>query len=310
MAASALDDDQMMAIFDLTKKGFPVIAHGKSTRAKILSLGFNTASNTIIATCVKEVSFFTFQNGKIKGSKGIGWGKTAAESVLCQASVGQTTFTGGYGGDIISWSGKNLGKRTKAHAGRVNALFAQGNTLVSGGHDGKVNVYAVNGATLKLSQTLDLNDPSIQSSNAKATSVCIGPNNKILVGTRGGEIVEFTGNSSTVYMRSHFESELWGLALHPNKTEMITYGRDGMLAIWDMVNRRQKIHTQLEGPGDAVAITNDGTKIAVGMINGTFQVFDYKTDSKGGITFKNIKARKDRSPKGKAIQIIKFSPND
>ena len=60
MAASAMDDDQMMCIFDLKKKGFPVHAHGKSTRAKILSLGFSTDGSTVIATCVKEVSFFTF----------------------------------------------------------------------------------------------------------------------------------------------------------------------------------------------------------------------------------------------------------
>ena len=104
-------------------------------------------------------------------------------------------------------------------------------------------MYTVTGAALKLTSTLDLNEPSISSANPKATSVCLGPNNKILVGTRGGEIVEFSGNSSKVYMRAHYESELWGLALHPNKTEMITYGRDSMLAIWDMPTRRQKIHT-------------------------------------------------------------------
>ena len=54
---------------------------------------------------------------------------------------------------------------------------------------------------------------------------------------------------------------------------MITFGRDGMLAVWDMNNRRQKIHTKLEGPGDAVALSNSGTIVAVGMINGTFQAF-------------------------------------
>ena len=105
--------------------------------------------------------------------------------------------------------------------------------------------------------------------------MCIGPNSNVLVGTRGGEIVEFVGDKSTVYMRSHFDSELWGLAVHPTKPEMITYGRDSMLAVWDMTNRRQKIHTKLEGPGDAVAISNSGSIVAVGMINGTLQAFNY-----------------------------------
>ena len=108
--------------------------------------------------------------------------------------------------------------------------------------------------------------------------MCLGPGGKVLVGTRGGEIVEFPANQSAqpnVYMRSHYESELWGLAMHPTRPEMITYGRDSMLAIWDMPTRRQKIHTKLEGPGDAVAISNSGSIVAVGMINGTLQAFNY-----------------------------------
>ena len=81
-----------------------------------------------------------------------------------------------------------------------------------------------------------------------------------------------------------------------------------MLAIWDMPTRRQKIHTKLEGPGDAVAISNSGQVVAGGMINGTFQAFDCRADTQGRITFKSLRARRDR--KGKAIQIIKFSPDD
>ena len=53
----------MMAVFEWAKPpakpGKPIvpIAHGKSTRAKILSLSFNPAANMVVATCVKEVSF-------------------------------------------------------------------------------------------------------------------------------------------------------------------------------------------------------------------------------------------------------------
>ena len=46
LIASAMDDDQMVAVFEWEKKpkkagkAVPPIAHGKSTRAKILSLSF------------------------------------------------------------------------------------------------------------------------------------------------------------------------------------------------------------------------------------------------------------------------------
>ena len=68
LVASAMDDDQMMAVFDWQakpKKGKVVapIAHGKSTRAKILSLGFTPDGQGIVATCVKEVAFISFAKG-------------------------------------------------------------------------------------------------------------------------------------------------------------------------------------------------------------------------------------------------------
>ena len=88
LVASAMDDDQMVAVFEWekppAKKGKPIkpVAHGKSTRAKILSLSFNPAGNQIVATCVKEVSFMTITNGAIKAQKGTGWGNKGAVSVL------------------------------------------------------------------------------------------------------------------------------------------------------------------------------------------------------------------------------------
>lgn len=79
------------------------------------------------------------------------------------------------------------------------------------------------------------------SMNPMAMSVCQNENTQaILVGTRGGEIIEFNYQTekAAIHLRSHFDSELWGLAMHPTKPEMYTYGRDCMLAVWDMKTRR------------------------------------------------------------------------
>lgn len=75
-------------------------------------------------------------------------------------------------------------------------------------------------------------------------------------------------------MRAHFDQELWGLAMHPMNTEMVTVGRDAMLAVWDMPTRKQKSKLKLEGPADAVAISNNGQHIMVGFLNGKWQAFD------------------------------------
>jgi len=101
-------------------------------------------------------------------------------------------------------------------------------------------------------------------------------------------------------MRAHFDSELWGLAMHPTKTEMVTVGRDAMLAVWDIPSRTQKKVIKLEGAADAVAFSNNGQHICVGFMNGKFQAFDSN--------FTVLRQRSDR--KGKSIQCIKYSPDD
>lgn len=78
LAASAFDDDHCIAIYEWQTKLKPgearkPIASGKGTKANILSLGFNLQGNQLVATAVKEVNFYSFDGGLIKGKKGTGW---------------------------------------------------------------------------------------------------------------------------------------------------------------------------------------------------------------------------------------------
>jgi microtubule-associated protein-like 6 len=96
--------------------------------------------------------------------------------------------------------------------------------LITGGGDGLVIVWSYSGA-LQQTKTFDLKLPEIRSMLPKARSVCENPSNgMILVGTRGGEIIEFGGPKPAIFMRSHYDGELWGLATHPQKEEFITIG--------------------------------------------------------------------------------------
>lgn len=77
-----------------------------------MSVGWNSTNDVVIATCVKSVVFFTFAAGKIAQKNGTGWGTTTcADTVLSQATCGNTTFTGHYSGEIISWVGTSISKR-------------------------------------------------------------------------------------------------------------------------------------------------------------------------------------------------------
>jgi len=78
LAASAFDDDHCIAVYagwNAPMKPGQVLkplATGKGTRANIMSLGFNPESNQLVATCMKEVNFFAFNGGILKGKKGTG----------------------------------------------------------------------------------------------------------------------------------------------------------------------------------------------------------------------------------------------
>ena len=113
-----------------------------------MSLAFAPNEETLVACCVKEVKFFQFNTSALKSTKGSGWGRTAADTVLSNAYVGNTLFTGTLGGEIISWSGSSISKRTKAHAKKVNALHSQGEKLISGSHDGTIVIWQTSGTSI------------------------------------------------------------------------------------------------------------------------------------------------------------------
>lgn len=153
MAASAFDDDHTIAIYDWQQQLKPgqtikPIASGKGTRANILSLGFNPIGDTLVATAIKEVNFYTFEGGILKATKGIGWGTNPQEAVLCQAFVDNTLYTGTFSGSILSWSGRSISKSFKAHTDGCHAMYPTQKTkgIISGGGDGQVIIWnAANG---------------------------------------------------------------------------------------------------------------------------------------------------------------------
>ena len=83
-----MDDDHTVAIYDwqkVLKPGETIkpLASGKGTRANIMSLGFNPSGDTLIATAIKEVNFFTYAGGILTAAKGTGWGTNPQEAVIC-----------------------------------------------------------------------------------------------------------------------------------------------------------------------------------------------------------------------------------
>jgi microtubule-associated protein-like 6 len=274
LAASAMDEDHNVAIFEWQKSaskkkggksGGPLVAAGKGTRANILSLCFNPDESQVVACAVKEVTFLSFAGGVIKGKRGIGWGKGGdRQAVLCGVFMGNTLLTGVFSGHIYVWKGNSISSKKKAHEKGCNALWARkcAPGFISGGNDGKVIVWT---ETFEKQKVLDLRDPVVNSYTPKVRSVCENEKgNKILVGTRGGEIVEFTDKKSQIHLRSHSDGELWGLAMHPTEQQFYTVGQEAMLAIWDIKTRRQLKFARLDCPADCLEFSPNAKFLAIG----------------------------------------------
>lgn len=111
-----------------------------------------------------------------------------------------------------------------------------GKGLITGGGDGIIILW---NTSMVEERRIDLKAPEVRSMLPKVRSVVENDKGAVLVGTRGGEIVEFgAGPKPLVLMRGHYEGELWGLATHPTKEEYITVGQDNFLAIWDIKQRK------------------------------------------------------------------------
>ena len=81
---------------------------------------------------------------------------------------------------------------------------------------------------------IDIKTPEVHSLNPKIRSVYENENGNILVGTRGGEILEIENGNPTVYLRGHWDKELWGMCANPKKNQYFTVGQDKLLGVLDI----------------------------------------------------------------------------
>lgn len=92
----------------------------------------------------------------------------------------------------------------------------------------------------------------------------------ILIGTRGSEIYEISASDGSdqhggPLVQGHCEYELWGLAVHPSKSQVCTVGDDKTVRIWDTASKQLLKMTKLDTAARTCAYSPDGMTIAVGL---------------------------------------------
>ncbi|MBP3801902.1 MAG: EF-hand domain-containing protein, partial [Clostridia bacterium] len=321
LCATAADDDHNIAVFDWKKgqaedlstiknknlrvkknqaqcKG-PVYGYAKGGRANILGVCFNKDGKKVACCAVKEVNVFTVQSGKMKKTKCTGLKGSELTSIMCCGYLKDKLLCGSINGKLLICSGTQFTKSQKAHKTALNTLYIKSDDsgFITGGGDGIILKW---NNKFKVISKIDIKTPEVHSLNPKIRSVCENENGNILVGTRGGEILEVEDENPNVYLRGHWDKELWGLCADPKKNQFYTVGQDKLLAVWDIKNRKMINYCIIEKEGMTIACSPKGDELAIGCKEGELYIYDAEK-----LKQKYIKKETVR----KSISDVKYSPD-
>ena len=324
LAASALDDEHSIAVFEWEKgtaenisksqnhrlkdKNFNMetlslylYCQGKMGRANILGMCFNKSGKKLACCGVKEVNIFEIAKGSMKKKRCTGLKGSEITAIMCCGYLNDILICGSSTGNLLICSGSMFTKSKKAHKNGINCLYIKNNEkgFLTGGNDGYILIWDNKINTVN---KISIRSKEINSMNYRIRSVCENDTGNILVGTRGGEIIEFEGNKAKILLRGHFDGELWGLCSHPKKNIFFTVGEDKLLAVWDIKTKKLILKSVLEEKSKTVDCSPDCRELAVGCESGNLYIYD-------AINLKLKFKIDNKESQKKAIQIIKYSPS-
>ncbi|MCQ2819417.1 MAG: EF-hand domain-containing protein, partial [archaeon] len=321
LVATAADDNHNLAIFDWQKgtaedlssitnhrlkpkkgqaqcKG-PVYATCETGKANILGVCFNKDATTIALACVKQIGIITVAQGKLKVKKATGLRGDNLTYIYCCGYLNNTLLCGTANGKLLVLAGTAVSKTIKGHTAAINSLMImEGNIgFITGGADGMVLVWD---SKYNVNKRISIKAEDVGSFNYRVRSVDQDLNGNILVGTRGGEIIEVINDVPNIVLRGHWDGELWGLCVDPKEEVYYTVGEDKMLGVWDVKTRKLKQKVLLDEAATSIDISPDGTLLAIGCDNANLYIYDAKSLKKKGT--------KKKESVQQSIEEIKFSP--
>ena len=317
LVGTAMNDDHDIAIYDISSlvkrdargpRKCPLLCKSRGAKDKVLALEFSKVpgDKTIFMGTRRDLYYIQWTNKKLTMKKVSGYARDKKQGNICIGHLtGFDCVVGTKSGELQGIKGMSPSTYAKGHSKIVYAMCtsADGNTLISGGGDGRIIVWG--GKLQQLSSFMINENFRLVNPRIRALSLSNSSRN-LIVGTRGGQIVKIEFGSTKlrdcivkeVVLNSHHSDELWGLACHSTRPEYVTCGEDFLLARWSLQTKNQIKQVSLKYQAKVLAINEKKNEIAVGCKNGRVLILDYE----------GLKTSKEIPVCNKAISELKYSP--
>ena len=197
-----------------------------------------------------------------------------------------------------------------------------GETVVSGGGDGKVKWWAsaaLTGATRTASFKCEPHTVRVLAGDDNKTPPpiraidCHKHSSDVMVGTIRCDVWEIDDVNGAHPVAYGHSGEVRGLAVHPTEPHIFaTASEAGRLFLWNAKLKMLKAKCTLHHPAVGAGVLPDGKHVAVGCKDGTLMILDYKNLVNG--YFKQVVQREDGTRCefhhcNEAIDEVKYSPD-
>ena len=228
LAVADLHNDHYVSVWDASSGA--KVSEMKGGPDKILDVCWNRSSYVFCTAGIKHIYFWDMSSGALTNNKGL-FGQAGEQSNMTSVQwlSDGSAVTGGGNGQLYNWRGRELQKTVQVHgAGQaVHSLIIVNDKIFSGGKDNKV---------VELDASFNKVKEHVLQSYPRALDVHDG---NILVGTHDGVITEIKANGSqTRLMESHYDGEVWGLAVDSSSHIVLSSADDNQIKAWNVQQRK------------------------------------------------------------------------
>ncbi|XP_028250790.1 echinoderm microtubule-associated protein-like 1 isoform X2 [Parambassis ranga] len=271
-------NDHVLSVWDWQREDR--LAEVKCSNESVFAADFHPTDSNIVVTCGKShLYFWNLEKGMLVKKQGLFEKQEKPKFVLCVTfAENGDAITGDSSGNILVW-GKGTNRISHviqgAHEGSIFALcMLRNGTLVSGGKDRRLISWDSSYQQIQTVEVPELFGPIRTIAEGRGETVLIGTTkNFVLQGSLDGEFISIT--------QGHTD-ELWGLAVHPWKPQVLTCGYDRQVCLWHSSSHQLIWTKSIEDAAQSAGFHPSGAVVAIGTQTGRWLVLD--TDSKDLVT--------------------------